>query len=81
MNVIEDKIFDIAAKTLECSKKKLNGDSNRETVPSWDSLQHMKLLLSVENAFNIRFSPEEISKIENLADLINAVQRTGNDDI
>jgi acyl carrier protein len=43
-------------------------------VEEWDSLKHVRLILSVENAFKIRFSASEVSNLKNVADLAKIIQ-------
>jgi acyl carrier protein len=38
-------------------------------VDGWDSLTHIRLILSVEKAFKIKFTTSEIGKLENVGDL------------
>jgi acyl carrier protein len=38
-------------------------------VDGWDSLTHIRLILSVEKAFGIKFKTSEIGKLENVGDL------------
>ncbi len=48
-----------------------------DEVDGWDSLAHIRLILSVQKAFNVKFSPIETSRLENvgqLADLIRQKQ-------
>jgi acyl carrier protein len=39
-------------------------------VDGWDSLTHIRLLLTIEKAFKIKFSTSEIGKLENVGDLV-----------
>jgi acyl carrier protein len=39
-------------------------------VDGWDSLTHIRLILTVEKAFKIKFSTSEIGKLENVGDLV-----------
>jgi acyl carrier protein len=43
-------------------------------VAGWDSLTHIRLILTVERAFKIRFSTSEIGKLENVGDLVSLIQ-------
>ena len=43
-------------------------------VEDWDSLKHIRLVLSVEKAFHIRFSTTEVSNLKNVEDLANLIQ-------
>jgi acyl carrier protein len=38
-------------------------------VDGWDSLTHIRLVLSVERAFKIKFTTSEIGKLEDVGDL------------
>jgi len=43
-------------------------------VAGWDSLTHIRLLLSIEKAFKIKFSTSEIGKLKNVGDLVTLIQ-------
>lgn len=43
-------------------------------VDGWDSLTHIRLILTVEKAFKIKFSTSEIGKLENVGDLVALIQ-------
>ncbi len=38
-------------------------------VDGWDSLAHVRLMLAVERAFNVRFSTSDLGKLENVGAL------------
>jgi acyl carrier protein len=39
-------------------------------VDGWDSLTHIRLILSVQKAFGVKFSAVEMSRLKNVGDLI-----------
>jgi acyl carrier protein len=43
-------------------------------VDGWDSLTHIRLLLTVEKAFKVKFSTPEIGKLENVGDLVKLIK-------
>jgi acyl carrier protein len=43
-------------------------------VDGWDSLTHIRLILTVEKAFKIKFSASEIGKLENVGDLVKLIK-------
>ena len=43
-------------------------------VDGWDSLTHIRLILTIEKAFKIKFSTSEIGKLENVGDLVALIQ-------
>jgi acyl carrier protein len=46
-------------------------------VDGWDSLTHIRLILTIEKAFKIKFSTSEIGKLENVGDLVALIQARG----
>lgn len=43
-------------------------------VDGWDSLTHIRLILTVEKAFNVKFSTTEIGKLQNVGDLVKLIE-------
>jgi len=43
-------------------------------VDGWDSLAHIRLMLTVEKAFKVKFSTSEIGKMEKLGDLVTIIK-------
>jgi acyl carrier protein len=43
-------------------------------VDGWDSLTHIRLILTVEKAFGIKFSTSEIGKLENVSGLVALIK-------
>ncbi len=44
----------------------------KDQIATWDSLNHMNLIVALEEEFNVRFSEEEINELLSL-DLIELV--------
>jgi acyl carrier protein len=59
---------DSIAVTPELSAKDVDG---------WDSLTHIRLMLTVEKSFKIKLSTSEIGKLQNVADLVKLIKARG----
>jgi acyl carrier protein len=46
-------------------------------VDGWDSLTHIRLILTIEKAFKIKFSTSEIGKMETVGDLVTLIKVRG----
>jgi acyl carrier protein len=46
-----------------------------QDVDGWDSLAHIRLVVSIEKAFGLRFSASEISDLENVGEMAALVLR------
>jgi len=43
-------------------------------VDGWDSLTHIRLMLTVERAFKIKFSTSEIGNLKNVGELVALIK-------
>jgi acyl carrier protein len=53
---------------------KLTPELSAKDVEDWDSLTHIRLILTIEKAFNIRFSTSEVGKLANVGDLVSLIK-------
>lgn len=49
---------------------KVTPELSAKDIDGWDSLTHIRLILTVEKAFKIKFSTSEIGRLENVGDLV-----------
>ncbi|MGH9642070.1 MAG: acyl carrier protein [Terriglobales bacterium] len=61
-----DEVRGIASDIFGLPAAKLTADSSPETVGSWDSVQHLNLVLALEETFGMQLSPEEIEQMKSL---------------
>ncbi|MGX5844184.1 acyl carrier protein [Mesorhizobium sp. ArgA1] len=45
-------------------------ETTADDVADWDSTNHIRLIMAIEEAFEIRFTPEEITAPENVGELV-----------
>jgi acyl carrier protein len=74
----EQAIYDRLAKIFEDvfdeDSIKITPELTARDVDGWDSLTHIRLMLTVEKAFKIKFSASEIGKLENVGDLVKLIK-------
>jgi acyl carrier protein len=49
-------------------------DLTADDVDEWDSLSHIRLVLTVEKTFGLKFSASEIGNLGNVGDLVELIQ-------
>uniref|UniRef100_E6QIZ8 Putative acyl carrier protein n=1 Tax=mine drainage metagenome TaxID=410659 RepID=E6QIZ8_9ZZZZ len=49
-------------------------DLSAKDVDGWDSLTHIRLIITIEKAFKIKFSTSEIAKLEKVSDLVSLIE-------
>jgi acyl carrier protein len=53
----------------------VGADTSSTDLRDWDSVAQVKLVLSIEEAFAIRFTSDELSSIHSVGDFIAAVAK------
>ena len=59
----EESLKQILATVLKVPVENIDGNTNTDTVESWDSLNHMNLILALEEAYNVRIPDDEATNI------------------
>jgi acyl carrier protein len=53
-------------------------DLSAGDLDDWDSLTHIRLMLTVEKTFNVKFSAAEIAKLQNVGGLAELIRSKAN---
>lgn len=72
---MEERVLKIVSQVMNISVEQLNEDSSPDTVENWDSLQHMNLILALEEEFNITFSDEEIVEMLSVKIIVETLKK------
>ena len=49
-------------------------NTSPDEIDDWDSFNHVKLILSLEETFDIKFDVEEVMELNKVCDIISAVK-------
>ena len=71
---IKEKVCEIIANVLNVNVTEITLESTVGDFPSWDSLGQLNILQSVQDEFDVEFEPEEMMDIEDVNDIIKAVE-------
>ena len=52
----------------------ISAASSAQTLDNWDSIQHLNLVLAVEEKFGLQLSPEEIEQMKSVGDTAKLVE-------
>ena len=61
-------------KVLEHDNFELSDDTTARDVDGWESITHMLIITEIENGFDIKFKLMDLMNMENIGDLIKAVE-------
>ncbi len=46
-----------------------------DDVREWDSLAHIRLILTVQKAFGVKFSAAQVASLKNVGDLVDLIKK------
>ncbi len=58
-----ERVRQITADLFNLPGPEITPQSSPDTIEGWDSLQHLNLVLALEQEFDLQFSPEEIEQL------------------
>jgi acyl carrier protein len=65
-----ERVRNIAADVLNTPPQQITSQSSPETIAEWDSVQHLNLILALEEEFGIQFEPEEIEQMGSIEGIL-----------
>lgn len=71
------KLTDIFREVLDDDEIVLTPQLTANDVDGWDSLAHVRLVLTIEQAFHVSFTAAEIGRLKNVGELAGLVQSKG----
>jgi acyl carrier protein len=71
---LENQLLQTVADTLDVPSGCLALSSGANTIDEWDSLAHLNIVLSVEEAFGVRFAPERIPELTSIEAIFMALK-------
>jgi acyl carrier protein len=66
---IQDRLTAIFRNVFDDDDLVLRPDLTANEVDGWDSLSHLRLMLSVEKAFKVKFTAAEVGRLKNVGEL------------
>ena len=65
-SAVLDQIRTMASDLFGVPADRISASSSPETLENWDSVQHLNLVLAVEEKFGLQLSPEEVERMKSI---------------
>jgi len=72
-----DRICKIVGQVLGVSAETIHLDDAPETLPKWDSLAHINLMLALESEYDVTFTPEDMATMASIRSICDILARKG----
>ncbi len=74
---MRERLLDVFRRTFE--DVKINESISQKNYENWDSLNHINLIVEIENEFNISIEPDDIDKMKDFSTVEKIVmEKSGN---
>jgi len=70
-----EQVQAIASDIFGVPAGKISADSSPETVENWDSMQHLNLVLAIEEKFGVQLAPEDIEQMKTIGAAATLVEK------
>ncbi|MGH7727483.1 MAG: acyl carrier protein [Vulcanimicrobiaceae bacterium] len=67
----------MVARVFGCVPAQIDDDSSPASVPAWDSLGHVTLVIELESTYGVSFSPEETMTLTSVGAIKRALTAAG----
>ncbi len=74
-NEIYSKLVPIFCDVLFAEDLVLNDETTAEDVEGWDSLNHVNLIVAIEQVFRIKVTTRDAQRLRNVGELVDMIAR------
>lgn len=71
---IFEQIRTLASDLFAIPASRIDSTSSPESIESWDSVQHLNLVLALEEKFHLQLMPEEVEQMKTIGDVVKVVE-------
>jgi len=61
--MLDPRLVNAISEVFDVPGEDVRPESSSETLPEWDSISHLKLILHLEETFQVRFPTSQIPKL------------------
>ena len=69
-----EQIRTVASDLFRVSPEHISAASTPQSIEAWDSIQHLNLVLALEEKFGVELSPEEIEQMTSIGEVAKLVE-------
>ena len=66
---VDSRVRDVMAGVLDVEAGDIDDRFRRDDASAWDSMNHLRLISALEEAFGIRFTMKEVGEMESFGDV------------
>ena len=71
---IKKRVFELVSQIMDIPEENVTSESSNLNLTGWDSLNHLTLIITIQEEFNVEFSDEQIIGMTNVAFIVSALE-------
>ena len=72
---IQDAVAEIIREVLDDPTLEIGREATADQIEGWDSLNHINIVVAVEQKFGIKFKTAEIELLRNVGEFVELIQQ------
>jgi acyl carrier protein len=69
------QVRSIASDIFGVPADRITAESSPETIENWESMQHLNLVLAIEEKFGVQLEPEDIERMKSIGAVAALVEK------
>jgi acyl carrier protein len=70
MDDVRTRVTRVVSAVLGIAPETISDETSPDTVPTWDSMQHLQVVLALEDEFAVHFEVEEIEAMQRVGVMV-----------
>jgi acyl carrier protein len=79
MSTLDQRLQNVFQEVFDDEDLEVTADTSAKTLPNWDSFAQVKLVVGLEEEFDVKFTTEEVATLSSVGELKRALQSKGVD--
>ena len=72
---MEKGVYKVFSIIMGIAVEEIDEESSPDTIETWESISHMKLIAGLEEEFDIEFEEDEIVEMLNIEQILSVIKR------
>ena len=70
---IDNALDEVFQEVFDDEEIHVNESTTADDIEDWDSLEHINLVVAVENKFGIKFNMNEVTTMKNVGEMVDII--------
>jgi acyl carrier protein len=79
MSTLDQRLQNVFQEVFDDEDLEVTADTSAKTLPNWDSFAQVKLVVGLEEEFDVKFTTDEVATLSSVGELKRALQSKGVD--